>query len=94
MWAGVVPDEHSNEYRLDQIEGNAKEALVAARRLQEASVVQGVQLLAAQDDVRELRDEVKEARAGVRALIMVLVGFAFTVAGGAVLLALTVGGHP
>ena len=37
--------------------------------------------------------DIESARDGVRTLILVLVGFAFTVAGSAILLALTLGNH-
>lgn len=80
-----------DEYRLRSIEGNAAEAVVAARDLRERVGVQGTKLEEMRSDITELRAEVKDARAGVRTLVLVLVGFAFTVAGSAVALALTLG---
>lgn len=44
------------------------------------------------EDFRQLREAVEKSRDGVRTLILVLVGFAFTVAASAVGLAFSLGG--
>lgn len=79
-------------YRLDHIEATATEAATVARSLAGLVAVSGSQIIDLREEVGGLRAEVKDARAGVRTLVLVLVGFAFTVAGSAVALALTVGG--
>lgn len=84
----MSPDD---EYRLRSIEGNAAEAVVAARELRGVVAVQGSEIKDLRNDISDIKSEVKDARAGVRTLTMVLVGFAFTVAGSAVALALSLG---
>lgn len=80
------------ERRIQRLERDADQALAVGRRAHDAAIVQGAQVLALQGDITELRAEMISARAGVRTLVLVLVGFAFTVAGSAVTLALTLGG--
>lgn len=81
-------------YRLGHIEATATEAATVARQLAGLVAVNASQIVDLRDEVAGLRAEVKEARSGVRTLVLVLVGFAFTVAGSAVALAFTVGGPP
>jgi len=88
----VSTNEHEHDRRILRLERDAELALQVGQRAHEAAIAQGVQILAIQGDITELREEIIAARAGVRALIMVLIGFAFTVAGSAVGLALTLGG--
>lgn len=54
--------------------------------------VHEVRIRRLEQDVRDLRADLEKSRDGVRTLIMVLVGFAFTVAASAVALAFSLGG--
>lgn len=81
-------------YRLGHIEATAKDAATIARGLAAVVAVNESQLQDMRNDITELRTEVRDARAGVRTLVLALVGFALTVAGSAVGLALTLGGSP
>ena len=85
----MSPDD---EYRLRHIETTATSAAATAHALAGAVAITGSKIIDLDKDITDLRAEVKDARAGVRTLVLVLVGFAFTVAGSAVALALTLGG--
>lgn len=89
-----MPSDDPNAYgwRLEHLEELVARQEDEIRGLTELHAAQGERLAALRESQVGLREELKDARAGVRTLVMVLVGFAFTVAGSAVTLALTLGG--
>lgn len=86
----MSPDDQDR--RILRLERDAEEALHVGRRAHEAAIGQSIQILGIIQDIEGIRGENKETRMAYRTLVLVLVGFAFTVAGSAVGLALTLGG--
>ena len=63
-------------------------------RLAETAGAHDARITSLEGVARDLRDDLKGVRDGQRTLVMVLVGFAFTVAGSAIALAVALGGTP
>jgi uncharacterized membrane protein YccC len=102
----VSPEDHEaslaadRERRLNDIVRDLREleqehhaSQAGIGKLAETQAAQRVDMDSLHQSVRDLRDDVKVIRDGQRTLVMVLVGFAFTVAGSAIGLALALGGH-
>lgn len=87
----MSPDE-LHEHRITTLERQGLIRDEEIRNLSELAAARDERIANLAKENGELRIEVRDARAGVRTLIVILVGFAFTVAGSAVALALTLGG--
>jgi uncharacterized membrane protein YccC len=83
----------AREKRLAEVEADLHMLQAGNGKLAETQSAQRADMDALHRSVRDLREDVATIRDGQRTLVMVLVGFAFTVAGSAIGLALALGGH-
>lgn len=96
-WASLATERERRitglERELHDLEREHDASAAGIGKLAETQAAQRADLDALHQQVRDLREDVGTIREGQRTLIMVLVGFAFTVAGSAIGLALALGGH-
>jgi hypothetical protein len=83
----------ARERRVDNLADELHAAQEGNRMLAETQAVQRSELAGHDADIEALWKELDKVRDGLRTNTMVLVGFAFTVAGSAIGLALALGGH-